>query len=238
VRLRASTILKAAFLAAALTIVLGLTMATTAVPEGQILIRGAATGSTLRISVEGERIVVEGHLAPQQQVGCSTERGNRAVCPTDGISSMVIQMGPGDDFVEVLERLPFPLTLHLGGGSDKAVTKGERDTCYPGAARRNRCVLGAGNDICITGNRNSDCVGGPGRDYCKHGSGSDGCWGGPGADICVMGRGQDGCHGNEGNDRLYGGKAADQLYGGPGRDYCDGGRGIGKSHRCEAGAGH
>jgi len=41
-------------------------------------------------------------------------------------------------------------------------------------------VLGAGNDICITGNRNSDCIGGPGRDFGKHGNGSDGCWGGPG----------------------------------------------------------
>lgn len=144
-------------------------------------------------------------------------------------------MGPSGDFVRVVDRMPFPLTVYLGAGSDKFIGNAERDTCYPGAARRNRCVGGPNDDVCITGPRNSDCVGGPGDDYCRHGTGSDGCWGGPGNDVCIMGPGQDGCHGGPGNDRLYGGAQPDQLYGGRGHDYCNGQSGWGKSHACDAG---
>lgn len=233
-------IVKAMLLGMALLVIpLGPVAPTASAPNGQIVIRGAASGSTLQVSVSGKLIVVRGFLAPRRQDGCQRINGRLgALCPIEGASSMVIVMGPSGDFVEIQRKLPFPLTVYLGGGSDKLIANGERDTCYPGGARRNRCVLGAGNDVCITGNRNSDCVGGPGRDYCEHGHGSDGCWGGPGDDVCVMGSGQDGCHGEAGDDRLYGGPSPDQLYGGPGRDYCDGGRGIGKSHTCETGPGH
>jgi Ca2+-binding RTX toxin-like protein len=223
------------------TIALALFLAipTPAAPQGQIVVRGAASGSHLRVTVSGEGIVVDGYMAAGGQRGCRFTRGrNGAVCPLDGVASMTIVMGPSGDMVEILEKLPVPLTLYLGGGPDKAIANGERDTCYPGGARRNRCVLGPGDDICVTGNRNSDCVGGAGDDYCEHGNGSDGCWGGPGDDVCVMGSGEDGCHGDAGDDRLYGGPNPDQLYGGPGRDLCDGGPGVGKSHTCETGPGH
>ena len=200
------------------------------------MIRGAASGSHLKLSSKGDRLVVEGIMASGEPVGCHFTHGrNKAVCPLDGAASVEVAMGPGDDKVQVLDHLPLPLTTRLGGGSDKLIANGERDTCYPEGARRNRCVGGAGDDICITGDRNSDCVGGPGDDYCRHGDGSDGCWGGPGDDVCAMGDGQDGCHGGAGNDRLYGGPASDQLVGGPGRDFCDGGPGWGYSHGCEAG---
>jgi len=202
----------------------------------RIVIHGADSGSHLRLSMEGSRVVVEGLMAHARPEGCRFTRGRmRAVCPTDGASSIELNMGPGGDLVEVLDRMPFPLTIYLGAGSDKFIGNGERDSCFPGAARRNRCIGGGGNDICITGPRNSDCVGGPGDDYCRHGSGSDGCWGGPGDDVCVMGAGQDGCHGEAGNDRLYGGAQPDRLYGGAGHDYCDGGPGWGKSQTCDAG---
>jgi Ca2+-binding RTX toxin-like protein len=210
----------------------------TAWAPGTIVIFGAPTGSTLHLTVSGDDIVADGYLAPGRHIGCQVTRPRlRAVCDLQGVTSAELVMGPSGDMVEVLEKLPVPLTIRLGAGSDKVIANGERDTCYPGAARRNRCTLGAGNDVCITGNRNSDCVGGPGRDYCRHGNGSDGCWGGPGADVCVMGPGQDGCHGNAGNDRLFGGRNPDRLYGGPGLDYCDGGRGVGRSHTCERGPG-
>ncbi len=211
----------------------------TASPEGEIVIRGADSGSHLDVSVSGDRILVDGYLAPGQQVGCHVTRPRiQATCPLDGVSGMEIDMGPNGDFVEIVDRLPVPLLAHLGAGSDKMIANGEADTCYSEGSKRNRCVGGPGDDVCITGDRNSDCVGGSGDDYCRHGDGSDGCWGGPGDDVCVMGAGQDGCHGEGGNDRLYGGPAPDQLYGGPGRDFCDGGPGIGKSHECETGPGH
>jgi Ca2+-binding RTX toxin-like protein len=174
-------------------------------------------------------------MSPARPEGCHWRRQRLiAVCPLEG-ASIELNMGPSGDMVEVLDRLPVPLTIRLGGGSDKFIGNGEPDTCYPQGARRNRCVGGPGNDVCITGPRNSDCVGGPGNDFCRHKTGSDGCWGGPGRDICLMGPGQDGCHGGPGNDRLYGGASPDQLYGGRGFDLCDGGPGWGRSHACETG---
>jgi hypothetical protein len=228
---------RSALLALALTSALALALgATSATPRDQIVIHGAHSGSTLGIHVDGRRLLVEGYMTRSAPRGCKFKRYRMlAACPLRGVGSIVIRMGPSGDMVRILDRLPVPLTIHLGNGSDKFIGNGERDTCYPGGARRNRCVGGGGNDICITGERNSDCVGGRGRDYCEHGSGSDGCWGGPGADICKMGPGQDGCHGGPGNDYLFGGASPDRLYGGRGDDLCDGGPGWGKSQGCEAG---
>jgi RTX calcium-binding nonapeptide repeat (4 copies) len=226
-----------ALFALACTLALALAFgAGSATPRDQIVVHGAHSGSHLRFHVDGERLVVEGYMSRSRPRGCRYIRHRMvAVCPLRKVGSIVIRMGPSGDMVEILDRLPVPLTIHLGNGSDKFIGNGERDTCYPGGAKRNRCVGGGGNDICITGERNSDCVGGPGNDYCQHGAGSDGCWGGPGRDVCRMGPGQDGCHGGPGRDLLFGGPSPDRLYGGGGRDRCDGGRGWGKSRGCEAG---
>jgi hypothetical protein len=227
----------AALLALAISLVaLSIAIPTEASTDGRIVIRGATSGSHLQLTVKRDRVFVDGRMAAHRPAGCHfTHHHIRAVCPLSDVGGIEIDMGPEGDMVEILDRLPVPVTAHLGGGSDKMIANGERDTCYPGGARRNRCVGGPGRDICITGQRNSDCVGGGGNDYCRHGDGSDGCWGGPGDDVCVMGPGHDGCHGGAGNDRLYGGSASDQLYGGPGYDFCDGGPGRGKSHGCETG---
>ncbi len=219
--------------AAALVLVLGAPSATT---RDQIVVHGANSGSHLQLQVRGNRMVVEGHLARSHPRGCHFTRYRLAAsCPLRGVGSVVVRMGPSGDMVEVLNRLPVPLTIHLGDGSDKFIGNGERDTCYSEGARRNRCVGGAGRDICITGQRNSDCVGGPGNDYCQTGAGSDGCWGGSGRDVCRMGPGHDGCHGEGGNDLLFGGPSSDRLYGGGGYDHCDGMPGWGRSQACESG---
>jgi Ca2+-binding RTX toxin-like protein len=208
----------------------------TATPQGRIVLHGAGGGSTLRLGVRGERLVVRGRMSHARPAGCRLLRHRLlAVCRLRDIGRIEVETGPHGDFVRVEDRLPAPLTARLGGGSDKFVGNGEPDTCYPEGARRNRCVGGGGNDICITGNQNSDCVGGPGNDYCQTGAGSDGCWGGPGDDVCHMGPGHDGCHGEGGHDVLFGGPSSDQLYGGGGFDRCDGLPGRGKSHGCEAG---
>jgi len=219
-------------LAAALVLALFCAPAT---PQGQVVVLGAASGSHLELSVRGRNLVVSGWMARRAGEGCRLAHRRLAVCPLRGAGRVEVRMGPSGDFVEVLDRLPVPLTVRLGDGSDKFIGSGEPDTCYSEGARRNRCVGRGGDDICITGQRNSDCVGGPGNDYCKHGAGSDGCWGGPGRDICIMGPGQDGCHGGGGRDQLYGGPSPDKLYGGEGRDHCDGGPGWGYSIECETG---
>jgi len=211
---------------------IGLSLASTATPEGTIAIRGAATGTHLRLSLSGSQLLVSGPM--EDTSGCHFSRGHGAAgCPLAGVGLIEVDTGPSGDKVEVLERLPVPLTAHLGAGSDKLIGNGEPDTCYPQGSDRNRCVGGGGDDVCISAPVNTDCVGGPGDDYCRTSSGSDGCWGGPGDDVCLMGEGQDGCHGEGGGDRLYGGGGADQLYGGEGDDYCDVGPGGGQTHNCE-----
>jgi hypothetical protein len=208
-------------------------------PDRGIVIWGADSGSHLELKVKGSRLVVKGLMARTKPLGCRfVRRRLTAVCRLAGVRSVTVEMGPSGDFVRVRDRLPAPLTIYLGPGRDKFIGNGERDTCYPQGTRRNRCVGGGGNDVCITGPRNSDCVGGPGNDFCKASTGSDGCWGGPGRDICYMGPGHDGCHGGRGRDRLFGGGASDQLYGGPDFDHCDGGGAVGRSHGCEAGPRH
>lgn len=222
---------------------------TTASSEGEIVIHGPDSSSHLRLTVNGDSIVVNGYLDRSGQVGCIDSQ-HALLCPLAGVGRIEVNMGPADDKVEVLDPLPIPLTAHLGRGSDKLIGNSEPDTCYPEGSKRNRCYGGGGNDICVTGQQNSDCVGDGGDDYCRHGAGSDGCWGDfspkpddprqgtPGNDVCDMGSGEDGCHGGPGDDRLYGGPGADQLYGESGNDYCDGGPGVGRSHECEAGPGH
>lgn len=206
-----------------------------AVPRDSVVLQGARSGAHLRLAVEGPQLLINGRLAGAQHVGCRRHAPNRASCRLAEIGSVVLEMGGRDDKVEVLDPLPVPLVAYLGAGSDKLIGNAEADVCYPQGSARNRCIGNGGDDICISGNRNTDCVGGPGDDYCRTRGGSDGCWGGPGRDVCVMGGGHDGCHGEGGNDRLYGGPASDRLYGGPGFDYCDGGPGWGKSQGCEAG---
>jgi hypothetical protein len=203
---------------------------------GIILIRGADSGSHLRLTVSGGELLVNGHLTAEAPNGCRLARGyGAASCRLAEASSIVVEMGSANDKVTVLDPLPVPLTAYLGSGSDKLIGDAEADTCYPQGSPRNRCIGGAGDDTCVSGPVNTDCVGGPGDDYCETRDGSDGCWGGPGRDECLMGDGQDGCHGDAGNDRLFGGASPDQLYGGGGIDYCDGGPGLGQSRECEAG---
>jgi len=217
----------------------GLDQPSAASKNGRIVIRGAESGSHLRLTVRGNRLVVKGLMARARPVGCRfVKRRLAASCRLRGVRAVEVEMGGSADMVEVLDRLPAPLIAHLGGGSDTLIGNGERDLCYPQGSRRNRCVGGPGDDVCITGPRNSDCVGGPGNDYCRTSTGSDGCWGGPGRDVCYMGPGHDGCHGDGGRDRLFGGSSSDRLYGGAGFDYCDGGPGIGRSRACEAGPRH
>lgn len=222
-------------LAAALVLTLGCASAS---PQGQVVVHGANSGSHLELSMSGNNLIVHGWMGPKAGAGCRLRHHrNLAICPLARAGGVEVDMGPSGDLVEVLDKLPVPLTIHLGDGSDKFIGNGEPDTCYSEGARRNRCIGGPGNDICITGNQNSDCVGDGGNDYCQTGAGSDGCWGGPGDDVCRMGPGQDGCHGEGGHDELFGGPSADQLYGGEGYDACDGLPGWGRSHECETGPG-
>ena len=140
-----------------------------------------------------------------------------ACCPPRNAGSIEVRMGPSGDFVRVAERLPLPLTVHLGAGSDKFIGNGERDICYSRRLRGATAASAAPTTTSAspaTGTATASAA--PATTTASHGAGSDGCWGGPGNDVCIMGPGQDGCHGEGGNDRLFGGPSPDQLYGGDG----------------------
>jgi hemolysin type calcium-binding protein len=225
--------LRRALTSLAAAVLLLLVVAGSAIPESRIVIHGAEAGTHLRLSVSGSSLLVTGPMADATE-GCRFTQGHgAATCPLADVGSIEIETGASDDKVVVLDRLPVPLTVYLGRGSDKLIGNAEPDTCYPQDTPRNRCIGEGGDDVCISAPINTDCVGGGGDDYCKTSDGSDGCWGGPGDDTCLMGAGQDGCHGEGGNDRLYGGPHPDQLYGGPGDDYCEGAPGLGKQQECE-----
>jgi RTX calcium-binding nonapeptide repeat (4 copies) len=231
--------LRRALLTAAVAALVFFALSAPASPQGGIIqIQGAASGSHLRLTVSEGQLLVNGiPPAAARPSGCLARGYATTSCRLGEASAVVLEMGPSEDKIEVLDPLPVPLTAYLGDGSDKLIGNAEPDTCYPQGTARNRCVGEGGDDICISAPVNTDCVGGPGNDYCKTSDGSDGCWGGPGRDECVMGAGQDGCHGEAGDDRLFGGEGTDQLYGGEGNDYCDGGPGTGRSRGCEAGPG-
>lgn len=225
--------MRRALLILAAAALLLLLLASSATPEDRVVIRGAASGTHLRLSVSGSSLFVTGPMSDATE-GCRFTRGHgAATCSLTNVGAIEVDTGPNDDKVEVLGRLPVPLTAYLGSGSDKFIGGAEPDTCYPQGTPRNRCIGEGGDDICISAPINTDCVGGGGDDYCKTSDGSDGCWGGPGDDICIMGAGEDGCHGEGGDDRLYGGPDGDQLYGGDGSDHCvvEGGR----TRECESG---
>lgn len=222
-------------LIAILTLIALFALPSVAAPAERIVVFGSPSGSHLKVSKEGSDIVVKGAMASTAPQGCHSTGRHVVACPISGAGGIEIELGDGNDFVVVLDPMPFTLTTHLGDGEDKFIGSAEKDVCFPEGSRRNRCIGEGGDDVCITGSRNSDCVGGPGDDYCRTSTGSDGCWGGPGDDVCYMGPGQDGCHGEAGDDRLYGEHDPDQLYGGEGFDFCDGGPGVGYSHTCEVG---
>src|SRR5690349_10138821 len=90
-----------------------------ATTAGVVVVRGAASGSTLRLSVEGNRLHVNGLLARGVQQGCRVLHRAEATCSLRGIGSVELRMGPSGDMVEVLDKLPVPLTTYLGAGSDK-----------------------------------------------------------------------------------------------------------------------
>ena len=158
--------------------------------QGPIMIRTADSGSHLRLAIRGTQLLVHGHMARTQPVGCRFSRGrSAATCALRSASAVVVEMGPSDDKIEVLDPLPVPLTAYLGSGSDKLIGNAEADQ------------TSAGSD---------GCWGGPGPDVCRMGRGQDGCHGEAGDDRL---------YGGPAGDQLYGGKGSDYCDGGPGVGY-------------------
>ena len=107
-------------------------------------------------------------------------------------------MGPADDKIQVEDRLPMPLTVHLGAGSDKFLGNDEPDTCYSEAnqtqplhrLRRRRHLHHRPPEQRLRRRRGRRLLQAPGGQRrllrrprgrrMRHGRRQDGCHGGPG----------------------------------------------------------
>lgn len=219
------TLLLGAFLGSLAVLALALlTSSATATTPIEIVIQGPeASSSHLQLTMDGDNLIVNGTLEEGKQAGCEVTHGHNALsCPLSEAVYVAINMGSDSDKVEVLDKLPIPLTIHLGDGSDQFTGSDEADMCYPEGDANNSCDTGGGNDTCIMVTETNKCTGGAGNDICKASAGGDACYGGPGDDVCKMGPGEGKCLGEDGNDHLNGEAGSDHLSGGPGDDYVSG----------------
>ncbi len=103
------------------------------------------------------------------------------------VTSVVIDAGSGDDYINVESSVTVPVTITGGSGKDYIEYNGAR------------------NDTVINGGADSDTIYG--------GSGNDTINGGDGDDLIYGRGGDDTIHGNNGNDVIIGGTGRDYLYG-------------------------
>jgi hypothetical protein len=173
--------------------------------DGGLVYRGGAGGSGVNVGLsDGGRITFSSSLGDEIVAvtgGCERPDDDPylALCdaPAAGIA---VEMGDGDDSVNVRDVLPVPARIDGGDGPD---------------------VLGGlyeGGSETIAGGPGNDSVNGRGgADHVDGGSGDDKVRGGPGADIVLGGEGTDTLSGDD--DATV---SADVLDGGPGLDTLEG----------------
>ena len=137
----------------------------------------------------------------------------RSEFDANGVKSLVMQGGGGNDSLEVLHYLTFDgIMFDRGAGSD-----------FLGLPAT---ILGGdGRDTIAGSDGNSLIDGGGGSDRIIGRYGNDLITGRGGNDYIEGGHGRDTLIGNDGNDLLSGGSANNVLYGSPGNDTLSGGAG-------------
>src|SRR6185437_3996358 len=64
-------------------------------PQGEVVVRGAASGSHLKLSLANGNLVVHGWMAPEAGAGCRlTHHRNLAVCRLRNVGGVEVDMGP------------------------------------------------------------------------------------------------------------------------------------------------
>ena len=148
------------------------------------------------------------------------------------ITSAIVDLGPGDDWLSYGLRVPG--ILNGGSGADD-ITGGPVGDLVVGSeggdildgGGGNDAVFGeVGNDVVRGGDGNDTVNGGSEDDLLDGGSGADVLNGGDGKDVLAGGDGDDVIGGAAGDDSLDGGGGADVLNGGFGSDSIAGGAGI------------
>ena len=181
-------------------------LASTAKVDGSVLTYTAAAGEPNSVTIvaadDGVEVTENGtqpnhvpvHIDFDPSSGCTPDSTTSVKCTGD-IARIVVDLGDGDDLVQIDGALP--ATIDGGDGNDS---------------------LGGGNG-------SDHLRGGAGADALEGGSGDDTLDGGAGVDTLNGGTGDDALHGGDADDKLNGGVGNDSLDGGAGADSLDGGDG-------------
>lgn len=155
----------------------------------------AAAGENNHIEI---RSIAGGYLVedegnPIEVHGCGQPQPDKAACGGDFIDSATLNLGDGENELEVIADLPVTAT---GVG-----------------ATRNEFFAWGDGDVSFTG--------GSGSDQLTGGEGDDTLSGGGGDDVLNGGVGDDRNYGGEDSDTFNAEPGADDVFGGPGYDYAD-----------------
>ncbi|MFL5909667.1 MAG: lytic murein transglycosylase [Gaiellaceae bacterium] len=252
---------RAAFAAAAAVFVAvallhsGNAHAATASVSGGVLTYAASPGETNLVNVSlssGVYTLVDGGAPVLAGPGCSNSGAGRATCGSNGITSIRVDAGDGNDVITLLPSTP--ATISDGPGDD-LVTAGSGADLLTGGPGNDSYWGGAGNDEFDDGGSGDGADtfnGGSGTDRVSYASrtgavtasiddvANDGAagegdnvkpdvenlMGGQGADALTGGSGANLLQGLAGDDTLNGGAGDDTFDGGPGADSISGGAGA------------
>lgn len=128
------------------------------------------------------------------------------------VSSLSIDLGNGDDRLEIADDVAIDAWINGGKGNDKLRGGGGNDW-ISGGHGHDRLDGGLGND---------HLAGEHGDDKLSGGEGDDSLSGGQGHDWLSGDAGNDDLHGDQGHDKLSGGDGEDTLYGAQGHDKLSG----------------
>ncbi|MGB2695971.1 MAG: calcium-binding protein [Dehalococcoidia bacterium] len=176
---------------------------------------------------------------PMQVPGACLAVVGRALCPAAGLTTIVIDVGDGNDLVQL--QIPLAAQVHGGSGNDTLVTSGANDLLDGGAGfdvldgglGADRMLGGDGSDtVNYVGRFNpvlADLDGRPDdgeyREMDTIGLDVENIDGGSGNDVLKGSTAVNTLVGGGGNDRLYGYSGADLLVGDVGEDKLKGAKG-------------
>ncbi|MBM7786823.1 calcium-binding protein [Tenggerimyces flavus] len=156
---------------------------------------GAGAGNNVRVTRSGSRVLVTDAATPLTAGSpCVRISANTASCPATAVIGLFVELGDGNDRVQV-------------------------SASFPNVSGAMGVVSGPGAKI---GSRNENLRGSRGNDVIIGGPGKSEIWGGEGADQLFGGGGDDALIGEGGNDQLDGGPHLNGDFGngGAGIDKC------------------
>ncbi len=143
--------------------------------------------------------------------GCASDGGGGALCPTAGLTAILVSDSSGTNTVTVVGTIALPTSLSGGSGKDTLTGASGADT-----------IDGNGDDDTLNGQDGSDTIhGGQGNDSVDAGfnfAAGDHLFGDEGDDKLQGWAGVDDLHGGPGNDLLMGRGGNDSLFGDEGDD--------------------